>query len=640
LAGSFNDAWRLETVAWVWLVMFAIITLHEFAHGLTCKHYGGQVHEVGFLLMYFMPCFYCNVSDAWLFREKSKRLWVTFAGGYFELFMWSLAVFAWRVTLPGTTVNYLAFIVLTVCGVQTLFNFNPLIKLDGYYMLSDWLEVPNLQQRSFSYFKEHLRWLLWGAPRPTSVPRAKALLRFGLLSWCYSLVFFAFMLWGMFWFLGDRWGVLGMSAVTLIGLVSTRSMLKDTSAGEARRMLFARHKRLTAWLAVMVAVIAALCLVKIDDRVSGQFRVRPAVRAELRAAVSGFVKAVRVDEGDRVSAGSVVAVLEIPDLASRIAEKQAEIHEAQAQLRLLEIGARPEQLAEQRERVVRATRWRDLGQQDLDRMRSALADELASLETKITACRAEFDVAQTSYQRAALLARRKTISAEEVQQKHGNFQVIQARLEQAESERRARQTRGTLEAEAELASRQHQLKDAESALKLLEAGSRPERIEAQPAQLTRLNEEANYLEQLRERLTICSRVAGIVVTPRLKEKIGQYVHEGDILGVVEEPTGADVEISLAEQDVARIQVGHTVTLKVRALPFETFQSKVERIAPAADQGEVQSTVVVYCGSGNLADDLRPGMTGYARVTTGRRPIGEVIIAHVLRYVRTEFWFCW
>ena len=125
-----------------------------------------EVHEIGFLLMFFMPCFYCNVSDAWLFKEKSKRRWVSFAGGYFELFIWALAVFVWRLTPLGSLPNYLAFIVLTACGVQTLFNFNPLLKLDGYYLLSDWLEVPNLQQRALGFLKSHLRWLLWGAPPP------------------------------------------------------------------------------------------------------------------------------------------------------------------------------------------------------------------------------------------------------------------------------------------------------------------------------------------------------------------------------------------------------------------------------------------------------------------------------------------
>ena len=86
--------------------------------------------------------------------------------------------------------------------------------------------------------------------------------------------------------------------------------------------------------------------------------------------------------------------------------------------------------------------------------------------------------------------------------------------------------------------------------------------------------------------------------------------------------------------------GQPVALKARALPFESFQTKVERIAPAAAQGEVQSAVTVYCHSNNLLPELRPGMTGYARVYTGHRPIGEVLVNKLLRFVRTEFWFCW
>ena len=232
LASSFQSVLRWESIVLVWLTILVVTTCHEFAHGLTCKHYGGEVHEIGFLLLLLMPCFYCNVSDAWLFREKSKRLWVTLAGGYFELFLWALAVFAWRLTPPDTLLNYLAFVVLSVCGVRTLFNFNPLIKLDGYYLLSDWLEMPNLHPRALGYFKAHLRRLLWGAPRPAPEPRGGLLFRFGLATWLHALALLALMLVGLFQFAEARWGLLGAAAVALLGLVSrARRVPGDFSRG-------------------------------------------------------------------------------------------------------------------------------------------------------------------------------------------------------------------------------------------------------------------------------------------------------------------------------------------------------------------------------------------------------------------------
>ena len=120
--------------------------------------------------------------------------------------------------------------------------------------------------------------------------------------------------------------------------------------------------------------------------------------------------------------------------------------------------------------------------------------------------------------------------------------------------------------------------------------------------------------------------------------MGQYLREGDLIGVVEEPATLEVEITLAEQDVTRVQAGQRVELKARALPFETFTAQVDRIAAAAGRGDVQSTVTLYCRLGNEGPDLRPGMTGQARVFTGRRSVGEVLLDRGLRLLRTEFWW--
>ncbi|MCI0458094.1 MAG: HlyD family efflux transporter periplasmic adaptor subunit [Gemmataceae bacterium] len=638
VASSFAQALRWETVLWVWLTLFTVTILHEFAHGLTCKHYGGEVHEIGFLMIFFLPGFYCNVSDAWLFKEKSKRLWVTFAGGYFELFLWALAVLVWRLTMPDSLLNYLAFVVLASCGVRILFNLNPLIKLDGYYLLSDWVGVPNLQQRGQGHFKAHLRALLWGAPRPAGEPRGRLLFRYGLASWLYSVVFLSFMLWLMLGFFGANWGWAGVGLVALLGHLTLRGLFRGFTAGEVANMISKRCKRTAVWLLILGGVAAALCFVEIEDRASGTFHVRPLARVELRAPVAGFVKEVYADEGDRVSPGALVARLEVPDLTSRLAQKQAEVRESQARLRLLEIGARPEEVAEQRQRVKRAREWRDLAQADLTRTRRALSELLERLDRQAAAARAERDVAQDAYQRARTLSSGRILSDQEYREAEGKHLASQARLAEAEAGRRSVEEKGTLEAEAELARRTKELADAEASLRLLEAGSRPEDIEAERARLARLREEAGYLEQLQGKLQLYCSVGGLVTTPRVREKVGQYLREGELLCTVEDPAGLEAEISLTEKDMTHVQAGQAVALKARTLPFEELTGKVDRVAPVAVRGDAQSQVTVYCRLDRAPPELRPGMTGYARVYTSQRAIGAILVDRILGFVRTEFWW--
>ena len=638
LAVSFVSSLRWETAILGWLTLMAVTTLHEFAHGLTCKRHGGEVHEVGFLMLLLMPCFYCNVSDAWLFPEKSKRLWVTFAGAYFELFLWALAVFVWRLTMADTVISRLAFLVLSACGLQTLFNFNPLIKLDGYYLLSDWLEVPNLQQRALGYFKGWLRRLLWGAARPAEEPRGRLLLTYGLVSFFYSAFFLALMLGALVPFLWRSWGWPGLVAAGVLCFYSARGLFKGVAGGEMSTMITTRRRRTATWLLGLGTLAAVLAGVETEDRVGGLFRLRPATRVEVRAPVAGFLRGVHCDEGDRVSPGAPVARLDVPGLESRLAQKRAELGEARARLRLLEIGPRPEEVVEQRRRVDRARQWRDLAQRDLRRNHLAFESDLDQFEKQIAARSAEMEVARDAYRRSKLLVGRGAMAQEQIFEDEGKYRVSEAHLAEAQAAKRALQAKGTLEAEAEVARREKELAEARTVLRLLEAGSRPEEIEAQRARLAGMQDEIQHLEEQRGKQVVFSPMPGLITTPRLKEKVGQYLREGDLIGVVEARAALELEIALAEQDVARVRPGQAVRLKARALPYRTFLTRVERVAPSGVRGEAQSSVTAYGRLDQAPEDLRTEMTGYARIDTGRRAIGAILLDRILRFVRTEFWW--
>ncbi len=135
--------------------------LHELGHGMSCKHFGGECHEIGVLVLVLTPCLYCNVSDSWMLPNKWQRAMIGAAGMYVELAIASVCTFIWWFSEPGL-LNYLALSTMFVCSVSTvIFNGNPLLRYDGYYILSDIMEIPNLRQKSSEILNRKLsEWCL------------------------------------------------------------------------------------------------------------------------------------------------------------------------------------------------------------------------------------------------------------------------------------------------------------------------------------------------------------------------------------------------------------------------------------------------------------------------------------------------
>ena len=182
------------------IIIIAIISTHEFAHGLSLKNYGGKVPEIGFMLMIFMPAFYCDVSDAWKLPKKQK-IFVTFAGGFYEIVVGAIAVIIWCIAEPHLWLADIAYLVMVGSVFTIGFNFNPLIPLDGYYLLSDFLEMPNLRTESIQFImRSTLGRKVAGAQKKYSTKEKLIFTFFGI----GSMLFMLFML-GLIYTLVAGW---------------------------------------------------------------------------------------------------------------------------------------------------------------------------------------------------------------------------------------------------------------------------------------------------------------------------------------------------------------------------------------------------------------------------------------------------
>jgi putative peptide zinc metalloprotease protein len=274
------------------------------------------------MLFYFQLAFFCNVNDAWTFPERRARLWVTAAGSWIQLVVASLAAVVWWAATPGTMLEYAAFAGVFTGGIATvLMNANPLIPLDGYYALSDYLEVPNLRQRAFAY----IGWLMKTRvfklelpPPPADERERRVFLIYGGIAAVYiplALTLFAAASFG--WL--SRWlGALGI-AIFLTGAFLTlrapvKGLLQTIKESLQRRRGAANGGRLRRRLLLGAPAAVILgALVPWDINLVAPFRVAPIFSAMQSAPDSGVIQRVLVREGSSVSGGS--PLLEIRNLS-------------------------------------------------------------------------------------------------------------------------------------------------------------------------------------------------------------------------------------------------------------------------------------------------------------------------------------
>ncbi|MFI5233310.1 MAG: efflux RND transporter periplasmic adaptor subunit [Gemmatimonadales bacterium] len=633
IARDLLNLYALAVVPFVILLALIVVSAHEFAHGVTCKHFGGEVHEVGFMLVYFQPFFYCNVSDAWLFPEKAKRLWVGFAGLYFEFVVWALATLMWAITESGTWVSYAALTVMAISGLKSVFDLNPFIKLDGYYILSDWLDIPNLRRRAFRYVGDGIRRVLGlgdGAAASVTPRERNVLLGYGLIATVSSFVLLAVGLQKAGSVLLDHHQaaalilLVGYAAMRLARRLKRLFMRPRTTAAHStsvaapaapaavaapaekasskappsRRRWRGAWTRRLLWFAVAAGAVTYTLIGRTVLRVSGPFTVLPEHNADVRSEVEGIIQTVMVDENSRVRAGDVIARLSDKDLRAELAKTEASIRETTATLRKQEAGP---------------------------------TDDEISL--------AKADVAKTDD--AAKFAAGKVSRLKSI---HDLHMMSDQEYDDAQSQALA-------------ATHDHAA--AADRLAVLLHGTRTEDLDATRAQIDGLETQRHLTEMQLHMLDVRSPSTGVIATPsrELHALRGQHVNKGDLIAKVYEVRTVTAQISVAEKELADVRPGEAVLLRSRAYPNEVFRGTISAIATAAEgmssnTSEVSgskspaatpvagNTFSVTTEIENDAGLLKPGMTGMAKITVGERRIRDVIARRLARTFKVELWSWW
>ncbi len=333
---EFHQFFSWPNVLYLWLTLGVVKIVHELAHGLACRHYDGECHEIGVAFLVFSPCLYCDVSDSWVLRSKWSRILIAAAGMYIEVAVSALAIFAWWFTQPGL-LHHLCLNVFFVSAITTvIFNANPLLRFDGYYILADWLEIPNLRAKADRLLREALARTCLGirlSPAPFMPWSGQGWLALYALAatiyrWCmvFGIVFLLHRLLAPYGLASIAKALAAASMASLIGglVYSTYHTLAAprTEPMNIRRPIIVAGD--------LLALLAAGLFAPLPRYLEYPFVIEPAGIEHVYSSTPGRLAAVHVRPGQRVSRGTVLMELASP--AERLQQQHLETARAQQEI--------------------------------------------------------------------------------------------------------------------------------------------------------------------------------------------------------------------------------------------------------------------------------------------------------------------
>jgi len=327
---EFKQFFGWPNLIYLYLTLAAMKVLHELGHGLTCRHFGGECHEIGMIFLVFSPTLYCDVSDSWMMKNKWHRIAIGAAGMWVESVLSSLALFIWWFTHAGL-LHHLCLNVFFISSVSTvIFNANPLMRYDGYYMLSDFLEIPNLSEKAKVLLRDAFSRTCLGIEtrEDAFMPQQGRgwLVTYSIASTVYRWL----VLFGITIFL---YTVLKPYELQSIGVTlawfSLAGIVSSLVVGVTRIIKTPRNKplsrpRIAASLLVTAAVAAVVLAIPLPLHVYAPFLIEPYQVVHVYATVPGTITEVLVQPGQKVSQKELLLRLADPEKEQKYQELKSQ----------------------------------------------------------------------------------------------------------------------------------------------------------------------------------------------------------------------------------------------------------------------------------------------------------------------------
>ncbi len=521
-----------------------------------------------------IPYFVADTAGAATRIDRLNRQRLVAAGLTGTALLMVLGVVLWFITATTLpNIGGVASSAATAAAISLLVRLNPLALRDGYHLLANRVGVLDLRQQA--------DFALFGADRPwmtqaRRLPR-RWLIWFSVLSFIFTLGSFGLILWLLGGALEARFQGSGVVLVLVSGGIFMFKRYQRTAV-ETTRM---GHLKKAPWRPsrkqlIWAAAVFVVCLLPYPDSPGGNFEILPRDRADVRALAPGDVREVLVREGDTVKAGQPLARLDDSAQKAKVAGAEADLARLQSDLSRAKKGAKSEEIELARQQVATA--------------------------------RANANLASGSFDRIATAYKGKSVTPQDYDKAKGAAEVAK-----------------------------QQLLAAQRSLDLVSSPTQQDSIKALEAEIRGVQVDLEYQREQLAATTLTAPIGGVVVAPRLQFARGSYLERGALLATIEDTGELIAEVKLPESSIGDIKVGAKASAKPWAFPGSSYRGEVRSIAPTAEEGKYGKIVRVNVAVSDPKGELKAGMTGNGKISTGWDFFGLVFTRAVVRFVMVELW---